>query len=89
MNYLFNTWERECFWSPSDIGWIVGHSFSLYATNMAGAHSIIYEGKPTGTPNAGEFWRLMAKYKAKGMYIAPTAVRAIKKEDFEGDFMKE
>jgi len=58
MNYLFNTYPKECFWSPSDIGWVVGHSFSLYATNMAGAHGVIYEGKPVGTPNAGEFWRL-------------------------------
>jgi len=70
--------------SASDIGWVVGHSFIVYGPLMRGATSIIYEGKPI-TPDAGAFWRIVQEYKVKSLYTAPTAVRVIKKEDYEGE----
>src|SRR4051794_8684953 len=68
----------------SDIGWVVGHSYILYGPLLVGATTILYEGKPVGTPDAGIFWRLIADYGVKSMFTAPTAFRAIKKEDPKG-----
>jgi propionyl-CoA synthetase len=68
----------------SDIGWIVGHSYIVYAPLFAGATSVMFEGKPVGTPDPGILWRLVEEHKVKTFYIAPTAVRALKKEDHEG-----
>jgi propionyl-CoA synthetase len=74
----------ECFWAASDIGWVVGHSYIVYAPLIHGATSILYEGKPVGTPDAGAFWRVIAEHGCVAMFTAPTAFRAIKKEDPQG-----
>jgi propionyl-CoA synthetase len=74
----------EVWWSASDVGWVVGHSYIVYAPLLHGATTILYEGKPVGTPDAGAFWRVIAEHKAVALFTAPTAFRAIKKEDPEG-----
>ena len=71
----------EVFWAASDVGWVVGHSYIVYAPLMAGATTVLYEGKPVGTPDAGAFWRVIAEHKVNALFTAPTAFRAIKKED--------
>jgi propionyl-CoA synthetase len=76
----------EVFWAASDIGWVVGHSYIVYAPLFAGCTSILYEGKPVGTPDAGAFWRVISEHKCVAMFTAPTAFRAIKKEDPAGKF---
>jgi propionyl-CoA synthetase len=72
------------FWAASDVGWVVGHSYIVYAPLLAGATTVLYEGKPVGTPDAGAFWRVAAQHKVTTMFTAPTAIRAVKKEDPEG-----
>ena len=74
----------EVYWAASDIGWVVGHSYIVYAPLLHGATSILYEGKPVGTPDAGAFWGVIAEHKCAAMFTAPTAFRAIKKEDPNG-----
>jgi propionyl-CoA synthetase len=74
----------EVYWAASDIGWVVGHSYIVYAPLFHGCTSILYEGKPVGTPDAGAFWRVIAEHKCAAMFTAPTAFRAIKKEDPAG-----
>jgi propionyl-CoA synthetase len=74
----------EVFWAASDVGWVVGHSYIVYAPLLHGATTILYEGKPVGTPDAGAFWRVISEYKVKALFTAPTAFRAIKKEDPQG-----
>jgi propionyl-CoA synthetase len=76
----------ECFWAASDIGWVVGHSYIVYAPLLHGCTTILYEGKPVGTPDAGAFWRVIAEHQCVAMFTAPTAFRAIKKEDPQGKF---
>src|SRR5438874_983964 len=71
----------EVFWTASDVGWVVGHSYIVYAPLLLGATTVLYEGKPVGTPDAGAFWRVAAEYGVKALFTAPTAIRAIKKED--------
>jgi propionyl-CoA synthetase len=71
----------EVFWAASDVGWVVGHSYIVYAPLLAGATTVLYEGKPVGTPDAGAFWRVVAQHKVNALFTAPTAFRAIKKED--------
>ncbi|MGD9988609.1 AMP-binding protein, partial [Pseudonocardia sp.] len=71
----------ETIFTASDVGWVVGHSYIVYAPLLAGATTILYEGKPVGTPDAGQFWRVVADHKVKSLFTAPTAFRAIKKED--------
>lgn len=78
----------DVYFSSSDIGWVVGHCFIVYGPLIRGASTIIFEGKPIGTPDAGIFWSLIEKFKVKGLYTAPTAVRAIIKEDPEGNEIK-
>ncbi len=78
----------EVFWAASDVGWVVGHSYIVYAPLLHGATSILYEGKPVGTPDAGAFWRVIAEHKVSAMFTAPTAFRAIKKEDPTGAQIK-
>jgi propionyl-CoA synthetase len=73
----------DVWWAASDVGWVVGHSYIVYAPLIAGATSILYEGKPVGTPDAGAFWRVIAEHRVNGLFTAPTAIRAIKKEDPE------
>lgn len=74
----------EVFWAASDVGWVVGHSYIVYAPLLHGATTLMYEGKPVGTPDAGAFWRVIAEHKVAALFTAPTAFRAIKKEDPEG-----
>ncbi|MDX2356806.1 propionyl-CoA synthetase [Dietzia sp. PP-33] len=74
----------DVWWTASDVGWVVGHSYIVYAPLLVGATSIIYEGKPVGTPDAGAFWRVLSEHRATALFTAPTAVRAIRKEDPEG-----
>jgi propionyl-CoA synthetase len=74
----------EVWWAASDVGWVVGHSYIVYAPLLHGATTILYEGKPVGTPDAGAFWRVASEHKAVALFTAPTAFRAIKKEDPEG-----
>src|SRR5690606_2034952 len=72
------------FWAASDIGWVVGHSYIVYGPLLYGATTIVYEGKPVGTPDAGAFWRVIAEHGVVALFTAPTAFRAIKKEDPKG-----
>ena len=74
----------DVWWTASDVGWVVGHSYIVYAPLLVGATSIIYEGKPVGTPDAGAFWRVISEHKAVALFTAPTAVRAVRKEDPDG-----
>jgi len=74
----------DIWWSASDVGWVVGHSYIVYAPLISGATTVLYEGKPVGTPDAGAFWRVISQYGVRGVFTAPTAIRAIKKEDPEG-----
>jgi propionyl-CoA synthetase len=78
----------EVFWAASDVGWIVGHSYICYAPLLHGATTVVYEGKPVGTPDAGAFWRVIAQHNVAALFTAPTAFRAIKKEDPNGQLIK-
>jgi hypothetical protein len=84
MKNLYGIEPGECWWAASDIGWVVGHSYIVYAPLFHGCTTILYEGKPVGTPDAGAFWRVISEHKAVSMFTAPTAFRAIKKEDPQG-----
>ena len=88
MDNIYDTKPGEVFWAASDIGWVVGHSYIVYAPLLAGCTTVLYEGKPVGTPDPGAFWRVIAEHKVKAMFTAPTAFRAIKKEDPAGDFAR-
>ena len=87
MQNLYGVKPGEIWWCASDIGWVVGHSYIVYAPLFHGCTSIMYEGKPVGTPDAGAFWRVIAEHKAVALFTAPTAFRAIKKEDPDGKLM--
>jgi propionyl-CoA synthetase len=84
MDAIYDTRPGEVFWAASDVGWVVGHSYIVYAPLLAGCTTVLYEGKPVGTPDAGAFWRVVADHKVKALFTAPTAFRAIKKEDPAG-----
>jgi propionyl-CoA synthetase len=84
MKNLYGVDPGEVYWCASDIGWVVGHSYIVYAPLLHGCTSILYEGKPVGTPDAGAFWRVVAEHKAVALFTAPTAFRAIKKDDPNG-----
>ena len=84
MRNLYGIAPGEVWWTASDIGWVVGHSYIVYAPLLIGATSVLYEGKPVGTPDAGAFWRVIASYGVRAFFTAPTALRAVKKEDPEG-----
>jgi len=88
MKNVYDINPGDIWWSASDIGWIVGHSYIVYAPLFHGCTTVIFEGKPVGTPDAGAFWRIISEYKIKTMFTAPTAFRAIKKEDSKGEFFK-
>ncbi|MGN6378795.1 MAG: propionyl-CoA synthetase [Gaiellales bacterium] len=81
MPNVFDTRAGDVYWSASDVGWVVGHSYIVYAPLLAGCTTVMYEGKPVGTPDAGAFWRVIAEHGVKTLFTAPTAIRAIKKED--------
>ena len=86
MKNIYNIDVNDIWWSASDIGWIVGHSYIVYAPLFKGCTTVLFEGKPVGTPDAGAFWKIISDYKVKSLFTAPTAFRAIKKEDPEGKF---
>ena len=88
MKNIYNINQNDVWWSASDIGWIVGHSYIVYAPLFHGCTTILFEGKPVGTPDAGVFWRVISEHKVKSLFTAPTAIRAIKKEDPDGKFFK-
>ena len=84
MKNIYGAEPGEVYWAASDVGWVVGHSYIVYAPLFSGNTTVLYEGKPVGTPDAGAFWRVIAEHKVSVMFTAPTAFRAIKKEDPEG-----
>ena len=84
MRNIYNVEPGETYWSASDVGWVVGHSYIIYAPLLTGCTTVMYEGKPVGTPDAGAFWRVIAEHGVSTMFTAPTALRAIKREDPEG-----
>src|SRR5882757_219750 len=84
MRHVYDTNPGEVYWAASDVGWVVGHSYIVYGPLLLGATTVLYEGKPVGTPDAGAFWRVASEHGVKAMFTAPTAIRAIKKEDPEG-----
>jgi propionyl-CoA synthetase len=88
MRYIYDVKPGEVFWAASDVGWVVGHSYIIYAPLLYGCTTIVYEGKPVGTPDPGAFWRLISEHKVSVLFTAPTAFRAIKKEDPNGDYLK-
>jgi len=88
MKNIYNINPDDVWWSASDIGWIVGHSYIVYAPLFHGCTTVLFEGKPVGTPDAGVFWRIISEHKVKSLFTAPTAFRAIKKEDPNGKFFK-
>jgi propionyl-CoA synthetase len=87
MKNLYGIEPGEVWWTASDIGWVVGHSYIVYGPLLHGCTSILYEGKPVGTPDAGAFWRVIAEHGAVALFTAPTAFRAIKKDDPDGKLM--
>ncbi|HUS95319.1 MAG TPA: propionyl-CoA synthetase [Hyphomicrobiaceae bacterium] len=88
MKNIYGIEPGEVFWAASDVGWVVGHSYIAYAPLLHGATTLMYEGKPVGTPDAGAFWRVIAEHKVAALFTAPTAFRAIKKDDPEGALIK-
>jgi len=88
MKNLYDIDPGDVWWSASDVGWVVGHSYIVYAPLLQGSTTVFYEGKPIGTPDAGAFWRVISEHKVKALFTAPTAFRAIKKEDPEGKFFE-
>lgn len=81
---IYGCGPGDVWWAASDVGWVVGHSYIVYSPLINGATTILFEGKPVGTPDAGTFWRVVSEYGVKAMFTAPTAIRAIKKEDPDG-----
>jgi propionyl-CoA synthetase len=88
MPNIYGIGPGEVFWAASDVGWVVGHSYIVYAPLLTGCTTILYEGKPVGTPDAGAFWRVAAEHRVNALFTAPTAIRAIKKEDPDGTLVK-
>ena len=88
MKNIYNVAPGEVYWAASDVGWVVGHSYIVYAPLFNGNTTVIFEGKPVGTPDPGVFWRIISDHKVKVLFTAPTAFRAIKKEDPGGEYLK-
>lgn len=89
LEHVYDVLPGDVFWAASDIGWAVGHSYTVYGPLLHGCTSVLYEGKPVGTPDPGAFWRVIAQHGVKVLFTAPTAFRAIKKEDPGGEYLKE
>ncbi|MEC7208525.1 MAG: AMP-binding protein, partial [Pseudomonadota bacterium] len=89
MQNIFSCSAGDVYWAASDVGWVVGHSYIVYAPLFAGCTTVLFEGKPIGTPDASTFWRVISEHKVKSMFTAPTAMRAIKKEDPSGALVKQ
>ncbi|MCL4108797.1 UNVERIFIED_CONTAM: hypothetical protein GTU68_049138 [Idotea baltica] len=88
MKNIYDVDPGDVFWAASDVGWVVGHSYICYAPLFTGNTTVVFEGKPIGTPDAGTFWRMIEEHKIKCLFTAPTAFRAIKREDPKGDLVK-
>ena len=88
MKNIYNVDPGEVFWAASDVGWVVGHSYICYAPLIHGNTTVVFEGKPVGTPDAGTFWRVIEEHNVKSFFTAPTAFRAVKREDPKGDFVR-
>src|SRR5918993_3376284 len=88
MQHIYGVERGEVYWTASDVGWVVGHSYIVYAPLFNGNTTVLYEGKPVGTPDAGAFWRVVSQHGVKVLFTAPTAFRAIKREDPNGEFMR-
>lgn len=88
MKSIYNVDPGDVFWAASDVGWVVGHSYICYAPLIAGNTTVVFEGKPVGTPDAGTFWRVIEEHKVRSFFTAPTAFRAIKREDPKGELIK-
>jgi propionyl-CoA synthetase len=88
MPNIYGTGPGDVYWAASDVGWVVGHSYIVYAPLLTGATTVLYEGKPVGTPDAGAFWRVIQDYKVNALFTAPTAFRAIKREDPEAEHLR-
>ncbi|MDB6083995.1 MAG: prpE [Gammaproteobacteria bacterium] len=88
MQYIYGVKPGDIFWTASDFGWAVGHSYIAYAPLLCGCTTVIHEGKPVGTPDPGEFWRVIEEYKVDVLFTAPTALRAIKREDSDGVYFR-
>ncbi len=88
MKNIYGVEPGEVFWTASDVGWVVGHSYIVYAPLLNGNTTVLYEGKPVGTPDPGAFWRVISQHGVKVLFTAPTAFRAIKREDPNGDYMR-
>ncbi|NNJ92509.1 MAG: propionyl-CoA synthetase [Gammaproteobacteria bacterium] len=88
MKNIYNVEPGDVYWAASDVGWVVGHSYIVYGPLLAGCTTIMYEGKPVGTPDPGAFWRVISEHNVKVLFTAPTAFRAIKKEDPDGEYLK-
>jgi propionyl-CoA synthetase len=89
MKNIYDMDSGDVFWAASDVGWVVGHSYIVYAPLFKGCTTVLFEGKPVGTPDAGVFWRVISEHKVKAMFTAPTAFRAIKREDPRAELMKQ
>jgi propionyl-CoA synthetase len=88
MRHLYGVQPGEVWWSASDVGWVVGHSYICYAPLLNGSTTVVYEGKPVGTPDPGAFWRVVAEHRVRALFTAPTAFRAIRKEDPAGEHIR-
>lgn len=88
MKYLYDVQPGDVYWAASDVGWVVGHSYIVYAPLISGNTTILFEGKPVGTPDPGTFWRVISEHQVKALFTAPTAFRAIKREDPKGEYLK-
>eukprot|EP00123_Amoebidium_parasiticum_P012121 comp21135_c0_seq1/m.28583 comp21135_c0_seq1/g.28583 ORF comp21135_c0_seq1/g.28583 comp21135_c0_seq1/m.28583 type:complete len:562 (-) comp21135_c0_seq1:561-2246(-) len=86
MKNIYDQHPGDVFWAASDVGWVVGHSYICYGPMMSGISSVMFEGKPVGTPDAGEWWRMIDEYKVTGLFTSPTAIRAIYREDPNGEW---
>jgi propionyl-CoA synthetase len=88
LEFIYDTKPGEVFWAASDVGWVVGHSYIVYAPLLTGCTTVLYEGKSVGTPDPGAFWRVISQHGVKTLFTAPTAFRAIKKEDPKGEYIQ-
>jgi propionyl-CoA synthetase len=88
MANIYDAHPGDVFWAASDVGWVVGHSYIVYAPLLTGCTTLLYEGKPVGTPDAGAFWRVIAEHGVKSLFTAPTSFRAIKRDDPEGKLLE-
>ena len=89
MENIYDVRAGDVFWAASDVGWVVGHSYIIYGPLLRGCTTVIYEGKPIGTPDPGAFWRVISQHGVRVLFTAPTAIRAIKKEDPDGEYTKD